>query len=113
MQSVQLRSPVLGLITVRFVSKALTEVYNQSAMQRVILYTLLILSTVLAVADVAVLGLLLIWLGIGKGYIACGRSLFDSPSWPLTVLLMTGIPAFILICLLRLARHCSTRLTFR
>jgi membrane protein implicated in regulation of membrane protease activity len=82
-------------------------------MRKFCLSILLILAALLAVLDLAVLAFVLIWLTVGHGYVACGRGIFDGPGWLIPVLFLVGIPTFILVCALKLARYCFGRLAFR
>ena len=68
------------------------------------------LSAVLfALADLAVLALILLWL-IGGGYVACGRAMSDYPLFPLVVVALSVGPVGVFIVAVVLSVICWKRL---
>ena len=72
-----------------------------------------ILAVVVALAAGILLSLILFWLTVGRGVIACGKGIFDSPTWPLDILVFVGVPAGLLVGAIAFARYCSRRLWLR
>jgi hypothetical protein len=58
---------------------------------------LAVIAGVVGLADACILGLILTWLIGAGGVIACGKGVFDSPDWPLTLIILVGLPAAILL----------------
>jgi hypothetical protein len=83
------------------------------AMRTVKYHLLRATAVLLALAGGAVLSFILLWLIGGRGYVACGRGVFDSPDWPLTVLILVGAPSGLLAAAVATIRYCSRRLAFR
>jgi hypothetical protein len=71
------------------------------------------LAVLAALASGALLSLILFWVIVGRGVIACGKGIFDSPVWPLEVLIFIGVPAGLLVGAMAMARYCSRRLLLR
>lgn len=72
-----------------------------------------VLAVLLAFAVGALLSLIMFWLVVGRGVIACGKGIFDSPVWPVEVLVLVGVPAGLLAAAIACARYCSRRLWLR
>lgn len=66
-----------------------------------------------ALAAAALLSLILFWLIVGRGVIACGKGIFDGSVWPLNILVFVGVPGGLLVGAIALARYCSRRLWLR
>lgn len=68
------------------------------------------LSVVILLAAEACLSLIVVWLSYG-GVIACGKGVFDTPSWPLDILPLLGIPLLFIFGAIALFLWCSSRVT--
>ena len=51
------------------------------------------LCVVILLASGVVLSFILMWLVAAHGVIACGKGVFDSPTWLLDIIILVGIPA--------------------
>jgi hypothetical protein len=72
-----------------------------------------VLAMLVALAAGALLSLIMFWLTVGRGVIGCGKGIFDSPAWPLEILVFVGVPAGLLVAAVASARYCSKRLWLR
>ena len=72
-----------------------------------------VLAGLVALADGALLCMILLWLIGAGGVIACGKGVFDNPDWPLAVLVLVGAPLGLLIGAITLIQYCSRRLNLR
>jgi hypothetical protein len=68
-----------------------------------------VLSASVILVAAILLSFILIWLIGGHGVIACGKGIFDDPSWFLDVMLLIGIPLSVIAGSGVLFRWCSSR----
>jgi hypothetical protein len=52
-------------------------------------------SFIILVAGALLLGVILFWLILGHGVIACGKGIFDTATWPWDLLVILGIPVIL------------------
>ena len=75
-----------------------------------VMYRILqVISTIVILGVAIVLSFILIWLIGAHGVIACGKWVFDSPTWYLDVMLLIGIPLSVIGGSVALYFWCSWR----
>ncbi len=82
-------------------------------MHRVLLHTVRAVAFLVASAAGALLLSVLLWLAGGRGYVACGKTVFDQSfvGWAVTVLFLLGLPGLILLGAVQVVRHYSRSLS--
>jgi len=68
-----------------------------------------VISTIVILGAAVLLSFILIWLIGAHGVIACGKGIFDNPTWYLDVMLLTGIPLSVIGGSVVLYIWCSSR----
>jgi hypothetical protein len=82
-------------------------------MRKIGLYFLSSFAILVGFADIYLLGLILIWLIVYRGYVTCGKAILDNPTfldWAIPVFFLVGIPLLVLIADLMLIRFCLRNL---